>query len=412
MKARIRGNKWEVRANISGVPCRFVGETEQVALDRAKIAKLEAKIKSEQELKSKQEPKKPKKKRGKPEQQKQPEQAEQPAQPEQPIQPRKPKPTHPELILENYINTWMETVEYVALKKNSWKRKLQAINKHVVPYIGNIYITELDGLTIQSEVINRMAHAGYSYSTIKKSYNALTSMYKYAIFHKDVQYSPCVGVTLPPETHEENEPMTEEDAALFEAECLKVTSKGKPVHLYGFMYVLIMNTGLRSCEGRGLKVKDFTIIKHRGTPRPILKIRRSVVLNEHGRTVIQENTKNGKSRDVTLNKKACKMVEMMSRDKGPEDYLILGKNNTLIREDNFVRSFHEICDRAGIEYHYTGPHCLRHTYATMMFRQGFDAVTLQKQLGHSSIEVTLDIYTHALKNGEMEKMLAMGDILE
>ncbi len=41
------------------------------------------------------------------------------------------------------------------------------------------------------------------------------------------------------------------------------------------------------------------------------------------------------------------------------------------------------------------PHILRHTYATNLYHAGIDIKTAQKLLGHSSIVVTLDIYTHA-----------------
>ena len=40
------------------------------------------------------------------------------------------------------------------------------------------------------------------------------------------------------------------------------------------------------------------------------------------------------------------------------------------------------------------PHIFRHTYATNLYHAGIDIKTAQYLLGHSSIQVTLDIYTH------------------
>lgn len=40
------------------------------------------------------------------------------------------------------------------------------------------------------------------------------------------------------------------------------------------------------------------------------------------------------------------------------------------------------------------PHALRHTFATRCFESGIDAKTVQTWLGHTSIAITLDLYTH------------------
>ena len=40
------------------------------------------------------------------------------------------------------------------------------------------------------------------------------------------------------------------------------------------------------------------------------------------------------------------------------------------------------------------PHELRHTFCTIMFEAGIDAMTAKEQMGHSDIQTTLSIYTH------------------
>ena len=50
------------------------------------------------------------------------------------------------------------------------------------------------------------------------------------------------------------------------------------------------------------------------------------------------------------------------------------------------------------------PHVLRHTFATRCFEVGIEAKTVQKYLGHSSVAITLDIYTHVTDDKAKEDM--------
>ena len=52
-------------------------------------------------------------------------------------------------------------------------------------------------------------------------------------------------------------------------------------------------------------------------------------------------------------------------------------------------------------------HQMHHTYATMLFDAGVDIKSAQKFLGHSDIEVTLDIYTHLTKFKEDAAIAAL-----
>ena len=58
------------------------------------------------------------------------------------------------------------------------------------------------------------------------------------------------------------------------------------------------------------------------------------------------------------------------------------------------------------------PHMLRHTYATILFDAGVDVKSAQKFLGHSDIEVTLEIYTHLSKFKEEKAIQALDEHLK
>ena len=52
---------------------------------------------------------------------------------------------------------------------------------------------------------------------------------------------------------------------------------------------------------------------------------------------------------------------------------------------------------AGLPLHFS-PHCLRHTYASLLLQQGESPAYVQRQLGHASIQLTVDTYGKWLPN--------------
>lgn len=47
-------------------------------------------------------------------------------------------------------------------------------------------------------------------------------------------------------------------------------------------------------------------------------------------------------------------------------------------------------------------HCMRHTHATLLLKNGVSPKVVSERLGHSSVIVTLNIYAHVLEEMEQE----------
>lgn len=57
------------------------------------------------------------------------------------------------------------------------------------------------------------------------------------------------------------------------------------------------------------------------------------------------------------------------------------------------------------------PHCLRHTFATMLYLAGVDVLTAKEQLGHKDIKTTLSIYTHLDKAHKRKNISKLDEFL-
>lgn len=85
------------------------------------------------------------------------------------------------------------------------------------------------------------------------------------------------------------------------------------------------------------------------------------------------------------------------------------KNGTPIEPRNLNRSFEVLCVRAGVRK--VRFHDLRHTCASLLHEQGADACMIMEVLGHSSIRVTMDIYTFVRLDSQRSAFDRVGEVL-
>jgi len=64
------------------------------------------------------------------------------------------------------------------------------------------------------------------------------------------------------------------------------------------------------------------------------------------------------------------------------------------------RNYRKIVEASGLPY--IRFHDLRHTHATLMLQQGVHPKVVSERLGHSTIGITMDTYTHVLPNMQKE----------
>jgi len=106
-------------------------------------------------------------------------------------------------------------------------------------------------------------------------------------------------------------------------------------------------------------------------------------------------TKSGRSRIIPM---SPELKEILIEIENKSGWLF--KNEKGERIKSLRKSFETACKKAGIEG--ITPHCLRHTFATLMIQRGVDARTLADILGHASPTTTLQIYSHSFDSAKRQ----------
>jgi len=218
----------------------------------------------------------------------------------------------------------------------------------------------------------------------------------------------AADVKAPRPAPDEMHPLSEAEARTF-LETVRETGDR-----FEALYVLAITTGLRRGELLGLRWDDADL--DRGT----LRVGRALV-REGGRQVLGETKNRRGRRQVNLTPrtmaalKAHRKRQLEQRVKLASLYedhglIFSSEHGTPLNPENLVkRSFKPLLNKAGLpEIRF---HDLRHTCATLLLGRGVHPKIVQELLGHVTIAMTLDTYSHYLPSMGDQASGAMGEAL-
>ena len=175
---------------------------------------------------------------------------------------------------------------------------------------------------------------------------------------------------------------TEEERAIL------ATFQRQVPHYYPFVLCLF-RTGMREGEAAALKPEDLDLRSRH------IYIQRNFASGMY----LEESPKSGKNRMVDIAADlaeqlkawlAVREAETMASGKAASPWLFPSPEGSLIRSNNFRdRVWRTVLKEAGLRYRKV--HATRHTYATRLIMAGANLVYVQRQLGHSSIKITVDL---------------------
>ncbi|WP_434075967.1 site-specific integrase [Moorella naiadis (nom. illeg.)] len=163
-------------------------------------------------------------------------------------------------------------------------------------------------------------------------------------------------------------------------------------------FLLALGTGLRRGEILGLRWQDLDLQK--GT----LQVRQSLIRTREGFKFEEPKTEKSR-RQIPL---PPSVVAALKRHKAwvNQNKLIFGsdyedhdlvfpvENGRPRDPKGFADHFNRLLDKAGLPH--IRLHDLRHTHATLLLLEGVHPKVVQERLGHSTVSITLDIYSHIL----------------
>jgi len=303
------------------------------------------------------------------------------------------KPTS--MLVQDYLIEWMNAKKHT-IGRETAKANLSFINNHIIPEIGHVQLSKLTAHDIQN-MIGRLLEKGLASSTVKRIYNITNTSLNKAEKMQLIQKNVAALVDKPKVKRKELSVWSINEVNQF-------LEAAKQSRYYIAFYIAIM-TGMRQGEILGLRWQDVDLEN--------CKVYIRQTLSHDGKEFnVGAKTRAG-VRSITIDAVTCeelakhRIVNELEKKHAEangiytdKDLVICTSTGNQLTPRDLVKAFRRILlktDLSSITFH-----DLRHTHASLLLMQNIHPKIVSERLGHSSIQMTLDTYSHLMPNMQEE----------
>jgi integrase len=295
------------------------------------------------------------------------------------------------LTVGEHLDRWLTDSVRNTVRQRTCERYEQIARVHIKPALGHLKLKTLTTAHVRG-LYREKLDSGLSPRTVRYVHVTLHKALKQAVADGLIPRNAAASVKAPRPREKEVRPLTQEQARSF----LEAVRGDR----FEALYVLAVHCGLREGELLGLKWDDLDL------DAETLAVRRTLSqTREHGH--VFELPKNGKGRQIKLTTGALKALRRHRKAQLEQRMRLTGLwvdnglvfpnqvGKTMNARNLTARSFKPLLQRAGLPPS-VRMHDLRHTCATMLLKMGQHPEYVQERLGHATIAITLDTYSHVL----------------
>lgn len=295
-------------------------------------------------------------------------------------------------LYKYWLPTYRNTVAESTLQKT-----LTTLDNHILTPYGDLPLDELTHTKLQNIIHDLHARL----KNYKRGLHYLNQMLQLAVVNGFIDANPFQRIIWP----KANKPKTSPDKALTADQFatfwhyVKKTFEQSNPRAFTFMRLLAF-TGMRRGEALALAWADINF--HTNT----LRIGKSLAMGLDNRLYISQSAKTeAGNRTILLDPETFVVVSRLRDLVKPEsdDELIFSTQKGVLPSLNTPQKWmNKIILTANGSLPHITPHMLRHTYTTLMLKNGAQIAQVQTLLGHADPTITMSVYNH-LKDTELIK---------
>ena len=303
--------------------------------------------------------------------------------------------------VKNYqesADLWLDTYQ-LTVKPQTFVATKQMLYNHLIPVFGSLRLAKLSVSYIQS-FINDLSTQIVHYAVV---HSINRRVLQYGVSLQLLPFNPARDIILPKQPKRENTAIkfiASDDLKALLLHMEKLAFKKYSYYLDYVLYSVLLATGCRFGEVVALEWSDIDL--ENGT------ISISKNYNRFLKLIGTPKSKAG-VRTISIDKKTVNMLRLY-KNRQRQLYLQSGARASSVvfatptREYQNLATRQEALDRrcAEISIPRFTFHAFRHTHASLLLNAGISYKELQYRLGHATLAMTMDIYSHLSADKEKE----------
>jgi integrase len=303
-----------------------------------------------------------------------------------------------------YIKEWFD-IRQSSLGSQTIANHSININRHIIPLIGDVQLTELNVHHIE-KFLGNLRDKGLAEATIKKIFSIVSSSLISATKKDMIQKNVASFADNKPKVKRKQVDVWDE----FEVKRFLEFVSGANTRYYTALHLAIA-TGMRQGEILGLRWQDVDLVRRQITVNQ--------TLSHDGKEFGQPKTESS-IRSISIDDRTVEVLENQRRflqselEANPSMYVdndLVNCTNigTPCKPRDLDKVWNRLRDRSGLKR--IKFHSIRHTHASLLLKNNVHPKVVSERLGHSSIQITLDLYSHLSSNMQEDAATGLGKML-
>lgn len=304
---------------------------------------------------------------------------------------------------EELASLWLENYR-TTVKASTFENVRSKVEKMTEEHFKEMKLKKITVAYCQRVVIE----LSKTYVLYNHYLSVINRIFKYAVLMDILDSNPFDKVIKPKskQVQRKGNFLTKEELKEF----LKLAQTATLSYFFPLVH-LMSYTGLRQGEALALKWSDIDFENKKIT------VNKTAARIKEKQTLQTPKTKNSK-RVISIDPATLSILRSWKKDQikiyfkngkhfeGDENFIFTNQRGEWVHIHNFIRYFKRFVTDHKLKP--ITPHGLRHTHASLLFSAGVEPKNISDRLGHSTVQITLDLYTHITeeqRTDTVEKLL-------